>query len=57
MRKPRKIYDKTVDCYCNKTNGETCYRCKCYCHVPIWIRKIVWWIQDGPKLGKLIKRG
>ena len=46
----KKIYDKTVDCYCN-INPDSCDKyCKCYCHVPIWFRNFIWWLQGTSNL-------
>jgi len=48
------IYDKDVDCYCNKDNTTCNGNCSCYCHVPKWFRNIIWKIQRKDSLFRTI---
>ena len=45
-----KIYDKTVDCICNKDKRFESDKCKCYCHIPIFWRNLVWKFCNGDKI-------
>jgi hypothetical protein len=49
----QKIYDNNLDCVCNKNRGYCTGHCRCYCHVPIWYRDIVWTIQELKYFGAL----
>ena len=43
----KRIFDKTGDCACNREQKYQCTQfCRCYCHIPIWYRNIVWKLQD-----------
>ncbi len=50
----QKIFDKNVDCYCNKNNKTCNGNCRCYCHVPIWYRNCVWKIQGINVIGNIL---
>ena len=50
----KKIFDKTVDCACNKDDRFCNHHCICYCHIPIWYRNLVWKIQDIKGIGNIL---
>ncbi len=50
----KKIFDKTVDCACNKDDRYCNHHCMCYCHIPIWYRNLVWKTQDIKGIGNIL---
>lgn len=52
--KTQKIFDKNVDCSCNLKFERFVGHCKCYCHIPIWYRNLVWKIQDTKVIGNFL---
>ena len=50
----QRIFDKKIDCYCNKEPKSCIGNCRCYCHIPIWYRNLVWKIQDIKGVGNII---
>lgn len=50
--KKQNIYDDSINCFCNEHKGEYCNgKCKCYCHIPIWFRNVVWKFINRDDIG------